>query len=121
MEMESGKLRPNDSVQYEWRCKGRWNGLRVKIKGHLQTALAGSQEEFITEHYWGYGVQRDGSSKEYRVEPPPWRLWQVSESSVDCDIMELFGHEFRACLCSAPSSAFLAEGSPVIVRRGLRI
>ncbi len=121
MEMQCGELRPNGSVQYAWRCKGRWNHLRVKTRGDLQTWVARSQEEFITEHYWGYAAQRNGSSKEYRVEHPPWRLWQVRESSLDCDTTELYGHEFRESLRSAPSSAFLAEGSPVIVRRGLRI
>ncbi|WP_145061916.1 YqjF family protein [Adhaeretor mobilis] len=31
---------------------------------------AGSQQQFIAEHYWGYSAQPNGSAKEYRVEHP---------------------------------------------------
>jgi len=121
IEIESGSLKKDGSVEYGWRCQGRWNHLRVETMGDLQRTTAGSEEEFITEHYWGYAAQTDGSCTEYRVEHPPWPIWRVSRSSLDCDVARIYGDQFVECLSAAPSSAFLAAGSPVIVRRGLRI
>ncbi|MGE5446431.1 MAG: YqjF family protein [Ignavibacteriales bacterium] len=116
IEMESGSLKKNGSVEYAWRCKGRWNNLRVKTIGNPQAAAVGLAEEFITEHYWGYAARRDGGCVEYKVEHSPWLIWQVGESSLNCDLAEVYGSEFVNCLSSVPSFAFLAEGSPVIIR-----
>jgi hypothetical protein len=114
-------LKQNGSVEYAWYYRECWNHLRVKIMGTSQAKATGSEEEFITEHYWGYTAQRDNSYLEYRVEHPPWSVWQVSEASLACDVANLYGPAFVECLGSAPSSAFLAEGSPVVVHKGSRI
>ena len=95
--------------------------MAAQTDGDLQAIAPGSEEEFITEHFWGYTAQRDGGCLEYQVEHPPWRVWQVKESSLDCDAAELYGVEFGAVLSGKPGSAFIAEGSPIIVRRGIRI
>ena len=108
-------------VEYSWRHHGRWNRLTAQTTGELQAIAPGSEEEFITEHYWGYTAQRDGGCLEYQVEHPPWHVWQVQESSLDCDAADLYGAEFAAALSGKPSSAFVAEGSAVIVRNGVRI
>jgi hypothetical protein len=58
---------------------------------------------------------------EYKVEHPHWRIWQTQEALFDCDVEALYGRQFSESLGAKPSSAFLAEGSQVIVYRGLRI
>jgi hypothetical protein len=121
IELEAGALKPNGAVEYGWRYRGRWHHLRVKTVGEAQMMASGSEEEFIAEHYWGYAAQRDGRAVEYQVEHPPWRIWQVSESEFDCDAAGLYGAPFAASLSDKPSSAFLAEGSAVVVRQGVRI
>ena len=78
----------------------------------------GSEAEFVTEHYWGYTRQRDGSTLEYYVEHPPWRIWPVGEHALECDVAALYGQRFGAPLSREPVSALLAEGSPVRVYRG---
>jgi hypothetical protein len=83
--------------------------------------LEGSEEQFIVEHSWGYTRQRDGSTREYLVEHPPWRIRRARKASLDCDVRELYGAEFEAALGQAPCSAFLAEGSSVRVHFGIRI
>ena len=108
-------------VEYAWQHQGRWNRLVAQTTGELQAITPGSEEEFITEHYWGYTAQRDGGSLEYQVEHPPWRVQQVRESMLDCDAAELYGPTFGEGLSGKPSSAFVAEGSAVTVRRGVRI
>ncbi len=89
--------------------------------GEPQPLVSGSEEEFITEHYWGYAIQKDGGCVEYRVEHPPWRVWSVSKCELTCDVARLSGDPFVEALQSHPSSAFLAQGSLVAVRRGVRV
>ena len=84
------------------------------------TPRAGSEEEFITEHYWGYTKQRDGSTIEYAVEHPPWRVWPATSVQYDCDVEAIYGQSFVPYL-REPTSVFVADGSPVVVRRGRRI
>ncbi|HVZ37992.1 MAG TPA: DUF2071 domain-containing protein [Candidatus Kapabacteria bacterium] len=108
-------------VEYGWRFNGTWNGIHAGTTGGPQPLVAGSEEEFITEHYWGYAAQRDGSCVEYRVEHPSWNVWRVASSSLACDAAALYGPRFAAALAAEPVSAFVAEGSPIIVRRGVRL
>lgn len=112
---------PSLIVEYGWRFKNEWARLRVNTKGSLQPITPGSEEEFITEHYWGYAAQKDGGCVEYQVEHPPWRVWQVSESVLECNVADLYGDVFVDSLRSTPSSAFLAEGSAVVVRKGVKL
>jgi len=110
-----------DRVEYSWRHSGKWNHLAVEIAGEPALAAPRSLEEFITEHYWGYTRQRDGRCLEYRVEHVPWRLWQTRRAELACDVVNLYGPEFAEGLSRAPRSAFLAEGSPIAVYRGVRV
>jgi hypothetical protein len=48
---------------------------------------------------------------EYEVVHPRWNVSRA-EATVDCDAERLYGPGFAAALAGAPSSAFLADGSP---------
>lgn len=116
------ELEPSAGVaEYGWRHGGRWNSLRAAFTGSPRAQTPGSEEEFITEHYWGYTAQRDGGTIEYRVEHPSWRVWRADEARLDADVAALYGARFVAPLAAPPSSAFVADGSPVVVRRARRI
>lgn len=115
IELESGAVR---SAEYTWPFGGRQNGLKLTTRGEAQPLTEGSEAEFITEHYWGYNAQRDGSTLEYRVEHPRWRVYDVADAKLDCDVVGLYGEQFRESLSRKPSSAFLAEGSAVTVYQG---
>src|SRR4051812_26768776 len=108
-------------VQYRWRHKSKWHVLKAFGEGKPRPAQPGSLEEFITEHYWGYVLQKDGGAVEYQVDHPPWNIWRARDVSLDCDIASLYGEKFAPFIRSAPSSAFIAEGSAVTVYRGRRI
>ena len=108
-------------VSYEWKHKGKGNCLELIVKGQAANAEAGSQEEFMTEHYWGYGRQRDGGTLEYKVEHPKWRVWSTQSTRLDCDVRALYGEGFAGPLEKPPASAFLAEGSTVTVLKGQRV
>ena len=108
-------------MRYEWRRAGRREGLRLRAIGEPSPLAAASEEEFITEHYWGYTRQRDGGTLEYRVEHVPWRVWQATEARLDADVRSLYGDAYAEALSGVPRSAFLAEGSPVTVFRPRRL
>jgi len=104
------------SATYEWRRDGRWQGLRVEAEGEAALPQPGSEEEFITEHYWGYSTIWRGTV-EYRVEHPRWQVYRA-RASLDGDFERLYGPSFAAALSRPPSSVFLADGSAVAVMPG---
>lgn len=109
------------TVGYRWGKPPAQHSLSVRVHGDPAPLRDGSEEEFITEHYWGYAAQSDGGTLEYEVEHPRWRVWRAQDAVLHCDAAQLYGNEFAPALAAAPASAFLAEGSPVIVRKGVRI
>ena len=108
-------------VEYGWKHRGRWSSIRATTRGEPRPLVPGSEAEFITEHYWGYAAQRGGGTVEYRVEHPAWRVWEAHTHALDADTTALYGPAFAAPLAAAPRSAFVAEGSPIVVRRGVRV
>jgi hypothetical protein len=100
---------------YHWRYKGRWNGLAVKADGRPQSLQEGSQQEFITEHFWGYAQAGAGRTNEYQVAHPRWDIYPVLEYQVDCDFGRLYGPAFAELCDRKPQSVFLAEGSAISV------
>jgi uncharacterized protein YqjF (DUF2071 family) len=112
VEVGAGRIR----VSYDWKREGKWEFIRGRAEGEPAEIETGSQEEFITEHYWGYTARKGGGS-EYEVEHPRWRVWQSVEARLQADVASLYGKVFERSLSSAPLSAFIAEGSAVTVRR----
>ena len=68
------------SVTYSWQFNENNYQIHVATMGADYVAPPGSEEEFITEHYWGYCRQRDGGTVEYRVAHPSWLVWPGSAS-----------------------------------------
>jgi len=108
-------------IRYEWRQADRWYRLEGWTTGTPVTPAAGSEAEFITEHYWGYTARRDGGCLEYQVAHPPWRVWGTSSASLECDVGRMYGSGFEEALRPPPRSAFVAEGSSVAVFRGVQL
>jgi len=109
------------SAAYFWQFNGRPHHLKVVTLGEAQSLVTGSEPEFITEHYWGYARQRDGTTMEYRVEHPRWRVWESQAAEFQGDAVALYGPQFGDVLSRPPASAFLAEGSEVSVYSGIRL
>ena len=110
-----------DSVSYTWACAGRQNRLTLSVACEFGPLVSGSHDEFIAEHYWGYSVQRDGSTCEYHVKHPAWRVASATHAELDCDVRRVYGDAFGQFLGTRPVSAFLAEGSEVAVSHGVRL
>lgn len=58
------------SVEYRWWFTNCENSIHISTRGSAREMEVGSEAEFVTEHYWGYNKQRDGSTLEYRVDHP---------------------------------------------------
>jgi len=108
-------------VEYRWREHGKWNKIGATLGDAPAFADEGSETEFITEHYWGYVGQRDGSCIEYAVEHPRWRIFQPTQVTFDVDVAGTYGPHWGEALSQAHHSVFVAEGSPVTVRRGVKM
>lgn len=108
-------------VEYGWRSSFGRNRISLSVAGSPTLPKPGSEEEFITEHFWGYSMQRNAATAEYRVAHPSWRVWCGHDARFEGDGTELYGPELASVLAGVPSSAFLAEGSGVTVFRGQKI
>ena len=108
------------ALQYQWWRSERWQTLGMTVAEEPRNSEAGSHEEFITEHYWGY-TRRSSGTSEYGVEHERWRLRPAKAWTFDADVASLYGPQFVETLRAQPITAFLAEGSPVIVRQGVRL
>jgi hypothetical protein len=118
IELEAGADEPR-AVSYSWWFHGRENRLDLAVDGAAREAPEGSDEEFITEHYWGYARRRGGRTMEYQVAHPRWRVSRAATARLDCDVAALYGGQFVEFLKTPPASAFLADGSEVTVFRGM--
>ena len=119
--LQGGTLEPDSQVSYSWKKHGRWNSIQARITGTPNRIEKDSEEEFITEHYWGYSSRKRGGCIEYPVARSSWKVWQVSQCSLDCDIESVYGKDFVEALTHPPTSAFVGEGSSVAVGRGLKL
>ena len=104
------------AVEYGWRRGKKWEEIKMCAAAGLpQSVPAGSHEEFIIEHYWGYTAGKRTS--EYRVEHPRWRIWPATSADFKADVATLYGQQFVETLAAPPASRFIAEGSHVQVFR----
>jgi hypothetical protein len=108
-------------VEYAWRHQGVAFALGAVVSGPAAMLEAGSDAEFITEHYWGYTRQRDGGTLEYEVTHPRWDVWTATHSRFDGPATTLYGAAFGEVLAAPPRSCFVAVGSDVAVHAGRRL
>jgi len=107
----------NLKVEYQWKKK-RWNGFKIIAETNSTSIAPDSEEEFITEHYWGYAKVGDEKTSEYGVEHPRWEVYKTIDYSIDVDFGYVYGNEFDFLSHEKPKSVFLAEGSEIKVKAG---
>jgi uncharacterized protein YqjF (DUF2071 family) len=129
VDMEETIVRPYadqpPSVEYRWRWKEEWCGLRAVPEGLPAVPAPESEEDFITQKPWGFTTQRDDGTVEYHVEHPRWRVWQVSDARVYGSVSEspdpALNLIWSTVFGSEPHSAFFAEGSAITIYQPERI
>lgn len=105
-------------VDYLWKSNKKWNKFSVTTSSKAQQILIGSEEEFITEHYWGYTKIGANRTSEYGVEHPRWEAYPIKDYSIDVDFGINYGREFAFLSNTKPNSVILAEGSEIRVMKG---
>jgi uncharacterized protein YqjF (DUF2071 family) len=108
------------TVEYQWKLK-EWNSLEVQCTKDAIAIAEGSEEEFITEHYWGYTKISQQRTSEYGVEHPRWKVYPVKNYAIHVGFGGVYGEQFGFLKNETPASVFLAEGSEIVVREGLKI
>jgi uncharacterized protein YqjF (DUF2071 family) len=131
---DNGVLSPGDSIEYSWQTRSapsdcsrplrgqpsshRWNHLAARIAAPLHLPAPGTLEEFIIENYWGYVRGRDGRTREYQVSHDPWRVAPADEVEWNCDLAATYDAPLAEFLATPPTSALVADGSPIQLFRG---
>jgi uncharacterized protein YqjF (DUF2071 family) len=122
MPMKHSWLTDQDAleVEYCWK-KRRWNTFKVNASPNPVLIEIGSEEEFITEHYWGYTKINRSVTSEYEVTHPRWMTYPVNSYRIDVDFGDVYGERFSFLSKQEPKSVMLAEGSEIAVKAGTRI
>jgi len=118
------ETRTNEEIaeaEYAWGSEAERCSIRIETQGTNFLPDENSLSHFITEHYWGYAAQKNGSCLEYEVQHPRWNVWEATRASFSGDAARVFGAELAQALKKEPDSAFLTPGSLVTVFKGTRI
>jgi uncharacterized protein YqjF (DUF2071 family) len=137
IQIAGNSLAPGDKIEYAWRTKilvpfreglgkgsskraniQNWNHLTAQVAAPLALPAPGSLEEFIVEHYWGYTRGHNGQTREYQVAHDPWRVAAADSIAWECDIATTYDRPLAEYLTAPPTSAIIADGSPIQVFRG---
>lgn len=108
-------------VRYTFERGNINNSLCVESRANLGIPAAGSHEEFIIEHYWGYTKRGPARTDEYRVEHPKWELFETGSPEINVDFGGTYGSIFAPLSGTKPFSVLLAKGSEVAVYKGERL
>ena len=108
------------TVQYGWK-KGEWNTITAVASKVPIDIAPDSEEEFITEHFWGYTKISDSVTSEYEVAHPRWQIYPVISYDVNVDFKKVYGANFAFLQDQKPTSVYLAEGSEILVKQGSKI
>jgi hypothetical protein len=108
-------------IGYRWGHPKSWQRITVEVLPHIRAIEPGGEEEFITEHFWGYTKRPNGATYEYGVQHPRWSAYHIRNFAIEVDFGALYGSAFANLDGSQPASVFLAEGSAVTVSKGRRL
>jgi uncharacterized protein YqjF (DUF2071 family) len=117
MRHEWKTLESHMEISYQWKQE-KWHTLAVQADLSPHAIAEGSEEEFITEHYWGYTRLSENKTSEYGVEHPRWEVYPVNHYQIDVDFAALYDEPFSVLNQQQPVSVFLAEGSEIKVLGG---
>jgi len=102
-------------IGYQWKVESKWNSLKVIASDVKLKMPAGSIEEFIFEHYFGYTKVNPAQSIEYKINHPSWEINSIENYEIDCDFAAFYGDDFAVLNRTQPNSVMLAEGSDIRV------
>ncbi len=108
-------------AEYTFVERGRTQTISAVTGIHPQNLKAGSLEDFITEHYYGYTGGKGQRTIEYRVEHPSWRTFALQDYRIDLDFGAVYGEAWSRITGMKPHSVLMAEGSDVNLYSGQKL
>ncbi|GAB4342526.1 MAG: DUF2071 domain-containing protein [Flammeovirgaceae bacterium] len=105
-------------IKYEWKKRNNWNHIWAKAEKQENPLKKDTEEEFITEHYWGYTKINHLKTSEYEVSHPSWVTYKIIDYHIEVDFSMVYGENFGFLNHQKPISIFLAEGSEIVVKTG---
>ncbi len=117
MRMKAFLKRETESIRlvYEWNYKNEWYFIKAETGTNPLTMPAGSEEEFITQHFWGFAKLNEKHTNEYQVAHPKWKLFPLETFDIHCSFDVLYGNEYSFLNERKPNSVFVAQGSPITI------
>lgn len=118
------QLKVNDDSRefiYQWKVKNNWNSINIKTHKMPIKIEAGTESEFITEHYFGYNKVSESETIEYEVKHPRWQQYEVTKNSSSINFEDVYGEEFAFIKGLKPASVFLAIGSAISIEQKRKI
>jgi len=107
---------PNhQEIEYSWIKNGKTNSISTNCSKEPQTILEDSEEEFISEHYWGYTKVNNSKTYEYEVQHPTWEYYKINDYKINIDFGSVYGADFKSLTNAKPKSVMLMEGSEISV------
>jgi hypothetical protein len=103
-------------IEYAFFYKNQWHSFSITSDTNSYDFQPGSEEEFITEHYWGYTQISNVKTSEYEVAHPKWKIYPTIDFTCHVDFQKVYGSDFACLNDASPISVFLAEGSDVAVK-----
>ncbi|WP_047545236.1 YqjF family protein [Psychroserpens sp. Hel_I_66] len=101
--------------EYQWKLGNNWQSIAVTTEKEFIEIKENSEEQFITEHYYGY-TKHKSKTFEYEVVHPSWRQLKVKDYKINIDFDGNYGSSFKSLQNAKPSSVILAEGSVASVK-----
>jgi uncharacterized protein YqjF (DUF2071 family) len=105
------------TVDYGWKSDD-WQRFQVTTKSQPVPIPKASEDDFITDHFWGYTKQGPNKTAEYPVEHPSWEVYPMLSHKIEVDFGRVYGADFEELNQMTPVSVLLAEGSEISVGSG---
>lgn len=109
------------TVGYQWSTRNTTNTIEVHAYDFSTAIEAGTEAEFITEHYFGYTKYNKTTTYEYEVKHPKWNQYLIKNHQITIDFEKVYGSDFAFLNQLQPTSVFLAEGSEISVENKRKI
>ena len=105
----------HNEFEYQWKLNDQWQSISVKTEKTLSDIKDNSEEQFITEHYFGY-TKHKNKTYEYEVTHPTWQNLKVTSFKVNLNFEANYGQYFKILQSLKPTSVILATGSKITVK-----
>src|SRR3954462_2807154 len=86
------------SVEYEFGGSAATCRMTLHVDSELESLAPGSEEEFLSHRGWGYTIQRDTGTIEYRRELPRWNIWPTAGGELDGPLRQFYDEPFAGIL-----------------------